>query len=392
MAYSFDKQLNRGLVHSTKWSNSKLDEDLAPQDGYIAMSMADSEYEVPEFILNDIKDRLDHKILGYDDIDESVYEAVVDWLLQRHNWKIKKEWLIFCPGVLAGIGGAIEALSSIGDNIVVNTPSYPPFKKIITGNNRNFVANALKYVDHRYKFDYESFEKYIADSSLFLLCNPHNPTGRSWTREELNTIIEICDKYKVPVIADEIHSDIIYSGSTFVPFLDLSQTSREIGVSLISASKTFNIAGLKTAVLIVPNQEKRDKITERLRKNHTHKCNTLGVIATKSAFKKGEKWTDELVTYLEGNRDFAIDYIHSSLPGVKCVKPEATFLLWIDFSSSGYKNDHLMKIFVENAGVIPTSGSEFGREGEGFIRLNIACSRAQLEKALKRIKQAFRSI
>ncbi|AKI96724.1 MalY/PatB family protein [Kosmotoga pacifica] len=391
MKYNFDEIIDRRGTESYKWDHTK---DFFGRDDLLPMWVADMDFKSPPVVIEAILRRAEHGIFGYTAKSESFYQAFIDWTGKRHGWEVKKEWIIASPGVVPAIAIAIQAFTNPGDKIVVQTPVYYPFFNVVKNNRRELIINELIYNNGHYTMNYEDLiEKIDSKTKMLILCSPHNPVGRVWSKAELKRLGEICLEKGIIVVSDEIHSDIVYSESKHIPFASISEESANNSITCMAASKTFNIAGLETSLTIIPNTELRGKFKKILLKGLSLTLgNIFGTIATETAYRLGEDWLEELLDYLEKNRDFAIEYIRNNIPSVKAIKPEGTFLLWLDFRGLGLSDLELQKLILNEAGVALNHGTVFGKGGEGFQRLNFACPRAILEKGLKKIERAVKGL
>ena len=351
--------------------------------------VADTDFRVPDFIMNALHERMNHEILAYSYRTNGFFQAIIDWLDRRHNWKIEKEMITTSPGVVSAVTLLVMALSEPGDKVIVQPPVYFPFFTSIRGMGRKMVENPLIIKDGRYTFDFENLKKGIdANTKLLILCSPHNPGGMVWTREELEELCRICNENGIFIISDEIHADLVFSGNKHIPVPLISEEIAMNSAVLMAASKTFNVAGLSSAFVVIPNKKIRVKYEQALNTVHIHSGNIFGNIATEAALKDGYEWLDQLMVYLENNLKFAESFIAERLPKIKVMKPEATFLVWLDFSAYNLSEKELMKRLIDG-GVALNHGSKFGTGGEGYFRLNFGCPRATLEQGLLKIEAAM---
>lgn len=380
--YNFDEPIPREGTNSLKYDGR---ERMFGKPDVLPLWVADMDFRTPDFVLNAIKKRLDHEILGYTFRPDSYFESIIGWMKQRHNWDIKKEWISFSPGVVAGLTLAIESFSKKDDEVIVHSPVYFPFFDSVNQTGRKLVKNPLKLVNGRYTFDLEDLKSKITDKTkLLLLSNPHNPGGMVWTREELQALADICLEHKILIISDEIHSDLVFNGYKHTPLPTLSEEVAQNCVVCMAPSKTFNLAGLTTSFLIIPKKRLFFRYERTLNIPHLHMGNIFGTIALETAFTEGEEWRKQLVDYIQANFDFMVDYLKEHLPAAKPMQLEATYLAWVDFSAFGLSDDELNNTLLE-AGVGLNRGIQFGDEGSGYMRINLGCTRAMLEEALLRI-------
>ena len=384
--YQFDEVVDRTNTNSLKYDARQAffgSADVLP------LWVADMDFKTPDFIISALKRRLEHEILGYTFRDDRYFESIINWLKTRHGWQVEKEWITFSPGVVAGLTLAIEAYSKPGDEVIVQPPVYFPFFDSVKGTGRKMVENPLKLVNGRYSFDFEDLKKKISPKTkLLLLCNPQNPGGMVWTKAELTELATICLENKVLVVADEIHSDLVYPGSKHIPLPTISEEIANNCVVCMAASKTFNIAGLTTSFVIAKNKQLLARYDRVLRVPHLHMGNIFGSLALETAYREGAAWVDELVAYLHGNYLFLENYLKENIPQIVPMKPEATYLIWLDFSAFQLSDKELNRKLVE-AGVGLNKGVQFGTQGSGYMRINIGCPRSTLEQALERTKKAF---
>jgi cystathionine beta-lyase len=378
MAYNFDELPNRRQSDSSKWN--KYDEELLP------MWVADMDFRSPEPVIEALRERVDHGIFGYAELPEGLKESVVAWLDQRHGWKVTPEDVVLVPGVVTGFNLAAHAVTRPGDGMLVQTPTYGPFFGV--EKNVNLVQHEMELARDeygQYSVDLEAFEAALTGRTrIFMLCNPQNPTGRVFRRDELEAMAEICLKHDVIICSDEIHSDLVFSGHKHIPIASLDPEISTKTITLIAPSKTFNIAGLKASVAIITDADLRKKF-DNARKGLTGSVNLLGMVAMRAAYAKGEPWLEALLTYLEANRDYLTDFIGQELPGVNMAKPEGTYLAWLDCRDTTIKEKPDV-FFREQAKVAMNDGDWFGKGGQGFVRLNFGCPSEMLVEALEKMK------
>lgn len=390
MQYNFDKVIDRFHTASVKWDEQ---EKLFGQKDLLPLWVADMDFQLPAPVLEAMRARVDHGIFGYTERPESYYEAVIGWMQRRHGWQIQKEWICYCPGVVPALSYLVQSFTKPGEKVMIQPPVYPPFSGVVTANGREVVENPLKYEDGRLTMDFDDMRsKMDPDVKLFILCNPHNPGGRVWTREELTELGNICMENNVMVISDEIHGDLVLKGHTHIPFASISEEFAQHSIVCTAPSKTFNMAGLQTSNIIIANEEWRNAFQHTLNILSLRLTNTFGVVATESAYRYGDEWLDQLLEYLQGNLAFLTSFIESRIPKIKVVQPEATYLVWLDCRELGLDEKSLQRFLLTQAKVAVNQGYTFGQGGEQFIRLNIACPRSILEEGLKRIEQAVNSL
>lgn len=386
MQYNFDEIVEREGSNCQKYDNRKL---IFGTDDVLPMWVADADFKTPPFIVDAVKQRAAHEVYGYPLRPDSFYNSIINWQQRRHSWAIERSWIEYSSNVVVGLASVVLSMTKPGDKIVVQPPVYFPFFHVVEGNRRVMVSNPLIYDKGRYRIDFDDLQAKIdADTRMLFLCNPHNPGGMVWTENELRKLGEICAKHNVLVVSDEIHSDLVFGGHKHIPFASLGDAFAQNSVTLMSASKTFNIAGLSSAYLIMPNKEWRSKYQRFMEATHLSSGNFFGVVATEAAYTHGDEWLGQLLSYLEGNLDFLMKYFAENLPKVRVMKPEGTYLPWLDVSALRVDADTAYKLLIE-AGVGLTPGKMFGIGGENFIRLNMACPRSVLAEGLSRIKKAL---
>jgi cystathionine beta-lyase len=387
--YDFDEIIDRHGTSSLKFDFGK---ERAGREDLLPLWVADMDFKLPDEVLEDIHKRVDHGIFGYTDPKEDYFEALSGWYKRRQGLDIDREWVTVAPGIVYSIAQAVRAFSREGESVIIQEPVYYPFRETIELNKRKCISNQLVYnrEKNKYEIDFEDFEKKIVDNDvkLFLLCSPHNPVGRVWTRKELTRLGDICIKHDVIIFADEIHSDFIYEGHEHVPFLSLGEKYAERTVMGVSPSKTFNIAGLQVANTIVPNKELRQKLRLQNDAAGYSQGAVLGMTALISCYNKGEQWFDELKEYLAGNISFVRDFLKEKLPEITLVEPEGTYLIWLDFSRISDDYRELKKLVVEEAKLWVDPGVIFGRETRLFERINVACPRSVLKQAMEQLLAA----
>lgn len=389
MKYNFDEVIDRTNYHSVKWDELETIFGDIPQD-VLPMWVADMEFRSPQPVIEAIKKANEHGIYGYTSRPLSYYQAIIDWMEKRHNWKIKKDWLAFSPGVVPALSFIIRAFCQPGDKVVVQPPVYYPFFRVIENNGCHVVNNPLKLSNKKYFIDWEDLERKVDDPrvKLLILCSPHNPVGRVWQKEELIILGEICLKHHIIVVSDEIHADILFKGYIHTPFASISPAFAHNSITCTAPSKTFNLAGLQTSSIIIPNK-KYYKIYENiLDSSALNENNVFGLVALEAAYRDGEEWLEQLLSYLNENLKFLMKYFKERIPKVKVIKPEGTYLVWLDCRQLGLSVKDLNNFMIKKARVALDDGHWFGTEGKGFMRINIACPRSFLEEGLKRIEEA----
>ncbi|MBL3520879.1 pyridoxal phosphate-dependent aminotransferase [Arcobacter lanthieri] len=386
MKYNFDKIIERKNTNSSKWDTTK--------DGVIPMWVADMDFEVAPKIVENIIKRATHGVFGYTVIPNEYYEAEIKWWKNRYNFNIKKEWIEPTTGVIPSLSAIVQAFCKKGDKVLIQSPVYHYFNIAIQRNNIEVVTNNLIYENNTYKIDFEDFENKIKDEKvkLFILCNPHNPTSKVWSKDDLEKMGKLCIKYNVLVISDEIHRDLVFKDFSYTPYASISEEFLQNSITCTSATKTFNIAGLKASNIIVANQDLRVQLNNSLAKNEVKSLNVFGIESTTTAYLYCDDWLQELLVYLENNKDFLINYINKYIPSLKVVKAEATYLLWIDISELNISSVEFTKKLEDIGKLRVISGKTFGENGDNFIRINIACPKDILKDGLERLKLTVDSI
>lgn len=385
--YDFDSLIDRKNTSSVKWDSLG---ELYGRDDLIPLWVADMDFPTATPITDALRNRVEHNVFGYTFPSDKYYEAVIGWMDRRHNWKVEREWITYTPGVVPALSFCIKAFTEPGDKVIIQSPVYHPFYSAIEGNGREITKNPLKFEDGKYYMDYDDLEKKIdSKTKLLVLCSPHNPVGRVWKEEELKRLADICMRNNILIISDEIHFDIVYSESKHIVFGSISDEIRDNCVVLTAPSKTFNIAGLQVSNVIISNDELRRLYRGELEKYHISSPNIFGGEALIAAYDESEDWLNELLTYLEGNRNFFINYINENIPKLKAIKPEGTYLMWVDCSDLNMDSHELRDFFVNKCRVALNDGSMFGEEGQNFMRFNIGCPRTLLKEALERIEKGI---
>ncbi|BDB01323.1 MalY/PatB family protein [Clostridium botulinum] len=388
MKYNFDKVVNRDNTNCSKWNFNK--ETFGYED-IISMWIADMDFETVPEVKEEIINRAHHGIYGYTATTESYYKEVVNWMKKRHGWNIKKEWITNTPGIVMAVNTIVRAFTHSGDKVLLQRPIYYPFFKAINNNGCHIVNNPLKFDGKRYEMDFEDLDKKLSDPrvKVMILCSPHNPTGRVWTKEELTKVGNLCLKHNVLVISDEIHSDLIYKPNKHIPFAAICKEFADISITCTAPSKTFNLAGLQGSNIIISNEKLMNEFKIAMENIGLSRLNIFASIACEVAYKYGEQWVEELIDYLQENKEFAKKFIKEKVPMLKVIEPEGTYLLWIDCRELKMSKEELEEFMLKEAGVAFDEGYIFGEEAIGFERMNIACPREVLKVALERIEKAI---
>ena len=352
--------------------------------------VADMDFQISSYIQDAIEKQVRHGIYGYSEAGKDYFEAVSSWLKQQHGWVVQPQWLVKTPGVVFALAMAVKAFTNVGDGVLIQKPVYYPFSGVILDNKRKVVDNTLTLgEDGRYHIDFEDFEEKVVNENvkLFFLCNPHNPVGRVWEREELERLGDICYRHNVIVVSDEIHSDFVWKGKHQV-FADLKEEYREISVTCTAPSKTFNIAGLQVSNIFIPNTRLRHQFKRQLDASGYSQLNAVGIVACEAAYRDGREWYDGVCSYIKENIEYVGKYLEENIPGVKLLKPEGTYLLWLDFRELHLSDTALEDLIIKKAGL----WLDIGDAGKGFQRINAACPREILEKALNKLEEAVLSL
>jgi cystathionine beta-lyase len=384
--YNFDELIDRSQTNTVKYDGRKA---FFGNENVLPLWVADMDFKTPDFIVDAIRKRVEHELFGYTFRPETYTQSIVSWLKRRHNWEIKPEWISFSPGVVAGITIAIEAFSSPGDGVIIQPPVYFPFFDSVKGTGREMIENPLRIENGRYYFDIEDLKRKITPSTkLLLLSNPHNPGGMAWNEKELTELAQICLDNKIIIISDEIHADMVFDGFKHTPLAGISEAFAQNSIICMAPSKTFNTAGLTTSFLVIPNKRHFVAYERVMRLPHLHMGNIFGTVALEAAFTHGDEWLAQLMKYIQDNYAFLEHFFQENLPEVKVMRPEATYLIWLDFSAYGLTDEALSQKLIDG-GVGLNRGVQFGKQGSGYMRMNIGCPRSVLEEALYRIKKTF---
>ncbi|MBP9559083.1 MAG: pyridoxal phosphate-dependent aminotransferase [Synergistaceae bacterium] len=387
MKYNFDINMERRGTNCEKWDF--LEEEFGKKD-LLALWVADMDFPAPPEVLEALHNKIDEGALGYPIAPDSLLKAITDWQKNRHGWEIGKEAVTWAPGVVAGLAFSIMAYTKPGDGVIIQTPVYPPFYATISESGRRIVKNPLKREKDRYVMDLESLEKLVTPTCrTLILCSPHNPVARVWTREELEALSELAERKDMIIISDEIHQDLVYSDSKHISIASLSDEMSSRTVTFVAPSKTFNIAGMNSSVALIPDEKLRARYVSVLNRLHLSSLSILGLTAMETAYAKCAGWLDELMAYLEENRNFTEKFVRERMPKAKMDHPEGTYIFWIDFRGYGFNSETLMDLLVNEAGVALNNGRNFGTEGDGFARINIGTNREMLKKALEKIAKAL---
>lgn len=389
--YDFDKLIDRSGSHCVKYDALQ---EVYGRNDLISMWVADMDFETPDFIIEALKRRLEHPILGYTVAYDSYWQSIVDWLRKRHSWSVEREWLCYIPGIVKGIGMVINAFTSAGDKIVIQPPVYHPFRLVPEHNDREVVVNPLKVMeDGSYAMDFDNLEQVLDEKcKILILANPHNPIGLVWDKATLQRLAEIALRHNLIVISDEIHCDMPLYGNVHTPFASVSETAARCSITFGAPSKTFNIAGVVSSFAIVPDATLRRKFFNWLNANELDMATIFAMVATEAAFNEGDEWRRQMISYIEGNVDFVADFVAAEIPEVKVVKPHASYLVWLDFSALGLSHERVVDMVVNHAHLAMNDGAMFGVEGEQHMRMNVGMPRSMVARAMHQLKEAVAAI
>ena len=388
MSSKFDQPLSRESTGAVKYDARKA---VFGRGDVIPLWVADMDFAAPEAVVEALEKRARHPAYGYTLYPDSVYEAMIQWYEKRHGWRIEKDWILLVPGVVPSLHAASVAFSSPGDGIIIQPPVYPPFFSAIQKTGRQVIENPLLEDEGTYRMDFQHLEACAAreDAKILQLCSPHNPVGRVWSRDELSEVLAIARRHSLMVVSDEIHCDLVFPDKSGHQMLGRLVTEHDSLVTTLAPSKTFNLPGLGLSALVVPNREHRAALKNVFDSMHMLQCNPFSMTGFEAGYRHGGPWLDELLAYLKHNRDFVVQTVNSDLTGIAAVEPEGCYLVWLDCWTLGMSDAELKTFFVNEAGVGLNPGITFGEQGSGFMRLNLACPRALLEKALTRIREAL---
>ena len=389
MNYNFDEVVCRKHTDALKL------EALAPRWGrtdLLPMWVADMDFKTPPFIVEVMKKRMECEVFGYTVKPESWYEAIISWQKRRHKWTITKEMISFVPGVVPALAMAVQAFTQPGEKVIIQQPVYNPFAQVIRNNHRELVNCPLELKDGQYHINFKLFEKKIKGCKLFLFCHPHNPGGRVWTREELKKVATICAQNNVIIVADEIHADLTLLPYEHIPFASVSEEAKQNSVVFASPSKAFNMAGLATSYAVIANPTLRRRFESYVEGNELAAGNVFAFNTVVAAYNKGEEWLQQMLTYVQGNIDEVVSYIKENIPQLKVIIPQASYLVFIDFSALQLNQKDIVALCTNRAHLALNDGSIYGEEGNGYMRINLACPRSVVRQALAQLKDAITSI
>lgn len=396
----FDEIINRKNTNSVKWeflyqdgviSDRDMGDDIFAEDELLPLWVADMDFASPPTVVEALCKRAEHGVFGYSAPKQNYFDAIINWMDRRHNWQIKKEWILTAPGVVPSVNFIVQTYTEPGDNVVIQTPVYRPFYNAVENNGRNLLCSPMLFEDGQYAMDFADLEEKFSDpaTKLVILCSPHNPVGRIWTPEELDQLGQLAIKHNVLVLSDEIHHDLIHPDKPFTTFMNACPAATDKLIVCTAPSKTFNIPGLKTSNVIIPNEQLREQFTLTIRNLGLLGVNAFGIVALQVAYDTGDAWLDQAMVYVKANYDFLKAYLAEHLPQVSVIEATGTYLAWIDCRALGLDVETLYGKLMQDAKVFLNNGNGFGDEGAGFVRLNLACSRQVLTVALERICRAL---
>lgn len=390
MIYNFDNVIERRNTGSVKWDKK---EEVFQEREVLPMWVADMDFSSPQPIIEAIKQRADHGIFGYSTMHEGYYDAIIQWNQRRHRWAIEKDWITISPGVVPALNTIVKTFTEPGDKIIIQTPVYYPFTNAIVENGREVVLNTLQLKNGRYFMDFEDLRNQLDPGvKMIILCNPHNPGGSVWTKEELQELGEICVAHNILVVADEIHCDLVYADYKYTPFASICEAFAQNTICCTAPSKTFNLAGLQLSNIIIPNEGLRKKFLGAVSRTPLQLTNPFAIAATESGYKEGEEWLEQLLAYLQRNVAYLTDFIATHLKAITVIQPESTYLVWLDCRGLGLEPEQLEKLLIKKARVGFNQGYTFGPGGEGFVRVNIACPQSVLQEGLTRMVKAVQEL
>lgn len=390
MKYDFDRIIDRSGTNALKYSVLK---ERYGRDDLIPLWVADLDFETPPFITDALRRRLDHSLFGYTSVPQELWQTIAKWILDHHGWKVDEKWITYIPGVMKGVGAAVNVFVKPDEKVIIMPPVYFPFRLVPQGNGRQVVFNPLKKVEGgSYEIDFENLARVADDKCrLLLLSNPHNPAGICWSRETLQRLADFCYERNIIIISDEIHADLALFGNRHIPFASVSDKAARISITFGAPSKTFNTAGIVNSYAIVPDDTIRRRFYSWLDANELSEPHLLATIAIIAAFQNGEEWRRQLISYIEDNVRFVQDYFKENIPAIKPLRPQATFLVWLDCRDLNLDHEGLIDLFVNKARLALNDGETFGPGGEGFMRLNVGAPRAVLSKALDQLSAAVKA-
>ncbi|MGF9977781.1 MalY/PatB family protein [Viridibacillus arvi] len=388
----FDQVINRRDTNSTKWDMMGAIYQIEDTSDILPMWIADMDFAAPEVVTNAIRGRLEHPVLGYAVADDMTTGTFVNWVEKRHNWTIEKNWVLYHSGVVPAIASIVETYTKPKDKILITPPVYPPFANVPIALKREMEECVMVEKDGHYLLDFEAFERSAAKEAvkLFILCNPHNPGGIVWSEDDLREMLRICAKYDVLILSDEIHADLILDGQKHIPLAKIAGEEAARIITCMAPTKTFNLAGVQVAMMIVSDDSMRDKLLKNAASHGQMGPNIFAIDALRAVYTEGEEWLTELLSYVSANMDLVIEQIPAAVPGIKIVKPQGTYLLWIDYRETGLEEQEVMERLLHTGKLALDPGSKYGESGLGFVRMNVACSKVTVQDGIERFIKAFK--
>ncbi len=388
MRYDFNENIDRSHSHAVKLERMKA---LFGRDDLIPLWVADMDFKSPPAIAEALRERVNHEIYGYTIAPDAYYQSITGWLAKRHCWQVEREAICFVPGVVKGFAFAIDQFTQPGDRVIIQPPVYHPFRMVTTALGREVVNNPLLLEEGRYRMDLKGLRTILSQQAckMLILCNPHNPGGRVWSPDELRELAEICHDNGVFVVSDEIHADMALAGYRHTPFATVSQKAVSNSLTLMAPSKTFNIAGIVSSFAVIPDKTIREQYQSYLEPRELNQGTLFAYTATTAAYEQGGEWLDEMLAYVQQNIETVVQFLNEQIPQIRPMRPEASFLVWLDCRDLKLTRSELVKLFVEKAGLALNEGSMFGPGGDGFMRLNVGTPRYNIEKALNKLKNAI---
>lgn len=387
---AFENVIDRRNTRSVKWGNMEAVYGVEDASEILPMWIADMDFAAPAPVIDAMRERLDHGVFGYSYICKGCKDAVREWLSARHGWETKNEWMLFHHGVVPAIATVVETFTKEGDNILITPPVYPPFFNVPGHQKRNLVECVMKEEEGRYSINFSEFENSLKQNvKLFIFCNPHNPGGIVWKEDELKEILRLCKKYDVLVLSDEIHADLVFEGSRHIPLAKIAETEGGRVITCVAPTKTFNLAGVQAAVMIAEDEDLHEALVQNALAHGQMELNSFAASALTAAYKEGGPWLDELLEVISSNMDYVKEELEAKVPGIKIAKPEATYLLWIDYRGTGLDEKEMMEKLLNVGKLALEPGTKYGEAGRGFLRMNVATPRSVVEDGVERFIRAL---
>lgn len=385
----FSTVFERRNTHCTKWDLLEQIYSIPDASDVLPMWIADMDFAIPSTIIDALHKRLEHPVFGYNIVPEETKLALTNWLEKKHQLKIENKWIFFQQGVIPAMASVLDAFTEVGDKILIHSPVYPPFNHVPTRLGRIVETCDLMEINSSFEIDFDDFEQKLSSGvKAFILCSPHNPGGKVWTKEDLTKIAALCERYNVLIISDEIHADIVFKPNKHIPILSVAENVNNI-ITFFAPTKTFNLAGIQAATIIVPDQQKRKILEQQALERGQMELNIFSLTAFQAAYEHGEPWLEELLEVVSSNMDYVVEQLTCKLKGIKVSKPEATYLLWIDYRDTGLSEKEIMNLLLTKGKLALEPGTKYGKTGEGFLRMNVACPRHTLEDGVARFIKAL---